>query len=119
MNKIIDYLKIYLLFLIMLISYLIFISIFYYFEIINYKTVSIINYIALIIMFFIIGYKISNIRVNRGYLNGFIISSVLVIIFSLITLIMSKITFSSLVYYLSLILSSMIGGIIGINKKEN
>ena len=45
-----------------------------------------------------------------------IISIILVILFSLVSLIVSKLTFSSLVYYLSLIISSMIGGIVGVGK---
>ena len=117
MNKIINYIKCYLLFLIILIIYLLIISLLYYFEILNYKTVSIINFISSIIMFFILGFKIANIERNKGYYNGFIISLILIIIFTLISLIFFKIDFSSLIYYLSLILSSITGGIIGVIKK--
>ena len=117
MKNIICYLKTYLIYIILLIVYLLIISLFYYFELISFKTLSILNYIFNLILFFIIGFKISKIKHKRGYFYGFIISIVLVIIFSIITLIISKIDISNIVYYLSLIISSMIGGIIGVNKK--
>ena len=118
MNKIINYLKSILLFLIILIIYLIIISLIYYFELINYKTLSIINYIFMIILFLILGIKVSHLERKKGYLNGFLIATTLIILFALISLILGKISFSSLVYYLSLIISSMIGGILGIKEKK-
>ncbi len=111
-----NYLKCYLLYFLILIIYLILVSIFYYFNLINYKTINIINYLVNLLLFFILGYKISSLEKKRGYLHGFLISSLLVILFSFICLILSKYNFSSLVYYLSLIISSMIAGIIGVSK---
>lgn len=116
MNKIINYLKSISLFLILFIVYLLIISLIYFLEVINYNTVSIINYIIILLLFFILGFKTSILERNKGYLNGFIVSSTLCIIFSLITLFISKYSFATLVYYLSLILSSITGGIIGIQK---
>ena len=111
-----NYLKCYSLYFILLFCYLIIMSIFYYFNIINYKTMNILNYLLNLVLFFILGYKISSLEKKRGYLHGFLISSLLVILFSIICLILSKFSFSSLVYYLSLIISSMIAGIIGVSK---
>ena len=117
MNKLINYLKTYLLFLIVLILYLIIISLIYYFELINYKTLSIVNYIFMILLFFLLGFKVSSLERKKGYLNGFISSVVLIILFVLFSLLTTKISFNSLVYYLSLIVSSIIGGIIGVKEK--
>ena len=117
MNKIINYLKTYLLFLIVLIIYLIVFSLIMYFELISYKTLNIINYIFVILLFFITGFRISNLERNKGYLNGFFISSILIILFTIISLILGKLNLSSLIYYISVILSSIFGGIIGVNKK--
>ena len=117
MNKIVNYLKTYLLFFIILIIYLLLVSLFKYLELFNYNTINIINYIFLIIMFFLLGFKISKIEKKKGYLNGFLISTFLIILFSLISLVINKINFSSLVYYLTLILSSIIGGIMGVKKE--
>ena len=115
----INYLKTILLYLIILTIYLLFINIIYYFEIFTFKTIIILNYIFNLIMFFICGYKIASLEQKKGYLKGFVISTILIIIFTLISLIISKITFTSLVYYLSLITSSIIGGILGVTKKEH
>ena len=101
---------------ILLIFYLLIISIFYYFELFNYKTVSIINYTINLLLFFLLGFKISHLEHKRGYLNGFLASIILIIVFSIITLISSNFGISNLVYYLSLILSSMLGGIFGVTK---
>lgn len=119
MNKIINYLKSYLLFFIILIIYLIAISLLYYYNLFNYKTICIINFIFIMLEFFILGFNISHKEGKKGYLNGFLISVFLVILFTVISLIIHSISFSSLIYYLSLILSSIFGGIIGVTKKVN
>ena len=116
MQKIINYLKSYTYYIILLVIYLLIISIFYYFELFNYKTVSIINYTANLVLFFLMGFKISKMEHKRGYLNGFLIAIILIIVFSIISLIYSHFGISNLVYYLSLILSSILGGIFGVTK---
>lgn len=119
MNKIINYLKSISLFLILFIVYLLIISLIYYLEILSYNVVSIINYIIILLLFFVLGFKTSSLERSKGYLNGFIVSTSICILFSIITLFISKYSFGSLVYYLSLILSSITGGIIGVSKKCN
>lgn len=116
MNKIIDYLKVIGFYFLLLIIYLLFISIFNYFEIISYKVINIITYIYLLIIGALSGIKISRKVRKKGYLNGFIIGITIVLLFTIITLIMKEFSFSTLVYYLTLILSTIIGGIIGIPK---
>ncbi len=117
MNKIINYLKNISIFIIVLFIYLLLISIMGYFEILNYKTINIINYIVMIILFLLLGFKTAHTEQKKGYLNGFLVSLILIIIFLIISLIISKISFSNIVYYISLILSSIIGGIIGVKDK--
>lgn len=113
-----NYIKIILKYFLIILVYTLIISIFYYFEIFSYKTLRIINYIINILLFSYNGYKIANLEGKKGYLNGFLISLIIVIIFILISLIISKMSFSTLVYYLSLISSSITGGIIGVSKKQ-
>lgn len=117
MNKVINYLKSISLFVIIFIIYLILISIFTYFEILPFKTIGIINYIAILLLFFILGYKSANLEGRKGYLNGFLISLILITVFLIITLIIDKIDLSKLIYFLTLITSSVTGGIIGVRKK--
>lgn len=117
MNKILNYLKSISLFLIIFIFYQFIISLIYYFELFSHNTLNIINYIVILLLFFILGFKTSKLERSKGYLNGFIVSFTLCFLFSIITLLLSKYTFGTLVYHLSLILSSITGGIIGIQKK--
>ena len=119
MNKIINYLKSISLFLILFLIYLLIISLIYYLEILSYNTVSIINYIVILLLFFVLGFKTSSLERSKGYLNGFIVSTSICILFSIITLFISKYSFGALVYYLSLILSSITGGIIGVTKNSH
>ncbi len=84
---------------------------------ISYTLFPIILLCLLELLFGLTGYKRASLERKKGYLQGFIISLILILIFTIITLITSKITFSTLVYYLSLIFSSITGGIIGVSKK--
>ena len=117
MNKVINYLKSISLFLLIFLCFLFIISLVSYFELISFKSISIINYIAILILFFILGFKASNLEGRKGYLNGFLVSLIIIIIFVIITLIIDKIDFSKLVYFLTLMASSVTGGIIGVNNK--
>lgn len=117
MNKVINYLKSISLFLLIFLCYLLIISLVSYFELISFKSISIINYIVILILFFILGFKASNLEGRKGYLNGFLVSLITIIIFVIITLIIDKIDFSKLVYFLTLMASSVTGGIIGVNNK--
>ena len=119
MNKIYNYLKCYLMFFIILSFYLIIISLITYYELLSYNVLSIIHYIFFLLLFFLLGLRISNLERNKGYLNGFLISLILIIIFSIITLIIDKYTFSKLVYFLTLIATSVTGGILGVQIKNH
>ena len=112
-----NYIKTILKYLVIILIYSIIISILYYTELINYKTLRIINYIINILLFSLTGYKIASLERKKGYLQGFLISLILILIFIIISLITCKINFSTLVYYLSLISSGVTGGIIGVSKK--
>lgn len=114
LGEIMNYLKSFLCFFIYMFIYLIFISIFYYFEVFNNFTLSIINYICVLALFFYLGFNISKKIKFKGYLNGFVVSLVVVLLFSTFTLIFDEFCFSTLVYYLSLMVSSIIGGIVGV-----
>ena len=118
MSKVKDYLKITLLFILVLMIYLAIISIFRYYEVFNYKILNIVNYILLLILYFYSGMRISSIKKTKGYLNGFIIGIIITFIFAILSLILYRLNFSSLVYYLSLISSSILGGIIGVYIKK-
>lgn len=116
MNILLTYLKNIYKFIILFIITLLLSSLFYYFEILDLKVVNIINYILTLLLFFIFGMKLSNIRKSKGYLNGFVIGVIMTLLFSLVTIITSKYSINTLIYYLTLILSSITGGIVGVSK---
>ncbi len=117
MNIILTYLKSIYKFIILFIILLLISSLFYYLEILDLNVINIINYVLTLLLFYILGLKISKIRKSKGYLNGFIIGLIITLIFSLITIIISKYSLNTLIYYLTLILSSITGGIIGVSQK--
>ena len=119
MNKLINYLKVIGYYIAILVIYLLIISILYYFEVLNYRVTYILNYIFVLLLSGFSGFKISRYERQKGYLNGFSIGIIIAFIYFIITILMHEYNFSSLVYYLTLILSSIIGGIIGVpNEKK-
>ena len=105
-------------FLASLFIYLIVISLFGFLDLFSYKVCSVISYIYIILLFFVCGIKIGNKSENKGYLSGLIIGSTNVLLMFILGIIFnSGYNVSVLIYYFTLILSSVIGGMIGINRK--
>lgn len=90
-----------------------------YFNIISGTVVKVIGMIIMYILLFITGYMLGNKGIEKGYLIGIKYGSLFMVIVILINLIIfkSKFTFVSIVYYLSIILTTMVGSILGIQKK--
>lgn len=118
LNKTINYIKSAAEIVIILLAYTLITTIFYYFEIINPNTLNILNYIITLILFIYLGYKTAKRNKEKGYLSGLIISLIISILFILISIITKDFKISSLIYYITLIASSIIGGIIGVSKTE-
>ena len=118
MEKLKNYLKILGYYFSILFIYLLTISLFNYFELLNYKVLNIVSYIIILLLHIYTGIKVSRYERKKGYLNGFIIGLTLVILFSIITIIISKFSLSTLIYYITLVLASMIGGIIGVPNEK-
>lgn len=70
------------------------------------------------ILMFIVGYILGK-KINKnGYLNGLLLSIICTFIFLLLSLIFRfNLNFNSLLYYLILIVSTIFGSIISINRK--
>ena len=119
MNKMKLYLKGLAYFYLILLGYLIIITTFNYFNIINYKVLSIISYIFMILLFMVVGFFIASKSNKKGYINGLIIGGFNIILFLFIAVILGenpKITIG--IYFLTLLLSSTIGGMFGINYQK-
>lgn len=118
MDKFKNYLKIFGYYFSILFIYLLTVSLFNYFELFNYKVLNIVSYIFILLLHVFLGIKVSRYERKKGYLNGFIVGLILVILFSIITIIISKFSISTLIYYITLVLASMIGGIIGVPNEK-
>lgn len=96
------------------------VSLLYYFSNISYKSIANILYIFMILLFFINGFITGSKRVNKGYINGIKYGLVFIIVIYLIGSIAFRFNISlyKILYYVVLILSSIIGSMIGINIKK-
>jgi len=87
---------------------------------VNSTITNLILFIYNLIIFFIMGLKMGKKCASKGYLAGLKIGLVLILILFIINLITIRKIFNitTIIYYLVLILSSITGGMLGINKKD-
>ncbi len=108
----------YIFFILSMLVYLIVISTLGHFSLFSYKVVSVISYVFIVILFFITGFKLGNRSISKGYLSGLIMGLSNVLLMVLLGIIFRSIPgITSIIYYSTLILSSVIGGMFGINRK--
>lgn len=99
-----------------LILFLLVATIFNYFNVISYKTLSTISFIFMILLFIFIGFFIAKKSERNGYFNGFIIGIINIVLLLILSLLMGENPKISIgIYFLILLLSSTIGGMFGIN----
>lgn len=91
-----------------------------YFDITNQNTSTIIKILIPIISFFIGSFILGKNSNKKGWLEGLKLSSILILLFILLNYIIFKQSFQikSIIFYITLIISSILGSIIGINKKN-
>ena len=106
--------------IVVIITSIIILSILSYFNIISENTHNIIRIIILFIMLFLSGLSLGKKKEKKGYLDGIILSGIILIIFFMLRLIFVRsFDLSILVYYLLIALVTTSGSILGINKKKN
>lgn len=87
-------------------------------NLLNYKTNNIIILIIMILVMLISGYILSNNITKKKYLHGLIFGIITTLILFIISIIYKPTyTYNTLIYYILLILSSMIGAMISTIKK--
>ena len=116
--KLIKYVKGMLFFLVPFITLLFIITIFYYFDILSNQSIKYFKFIILLLSCLIGGVYVGKQSKNKGYLNGIILSSIVLVFFFLITLFFGNFKWQILVYYLIIMLTTTIGSMIGINRKN-
>jgi len=91
-----------------------------YFNILNTSSLKVISIITIILSLFIGGYLTGRKANKKGYLEGIKFGLIMIIIVLLLNLLIFKNEFNliNILYYISLLTSSMIGGMFGIMKKS-
>lgn len=91
----------------------------YYFNIINQNTYKVLKIIIILLNIFISSFILGKKADNKGYLEGIKLAIIIIPIFLILTILINE-TFKlrSLLYYTIITITSITGGMIGINKKK-
>lgn len=115
MNTFYKYIKSLIIFLSSIVTIPIFLTIF---NLLKLKTNRIIIIIIGALLMFIIGLIIGKKSESKGYLNGLLLSVISILILLIISLIFRfPLNINTLIYYIVLILATVFGSMLGINKK--
>ena len=93
------------------------ITIFYYFNIINETTYNILKLIILLFSIFINSFILGKNTKNKSYKEGIIYGIILISILLLLTIVLSKIKIKLLIFYPLILITSILGSMIGKVKK--
>ena len=104
-------------FCILIISSII-ITIFNYFNILNGTILKVLELFIPLISIFIGSYKLGKTSNQKGYIEGLKYGLIWVILFVIICLICKVFDWTSIIYYFILLFISILGSILGINKKK-
>ena len=113
-----SYIKAILLNIIELFLLLFLITIMYYFNLINEKTFEVLKLVVLLFSIFINSFILGKNTKRKSYLEGIIYGSILITILLIITLILSKIQIKLLIFYPLILITSILGSMIGSVKKN-
>lgn len=105
-------------FFIIIISGTLVITIFNYFNILGSNIISIMRLILPVIAMFISSYKLGKVSDKKGYLEGLKFGGIVILIFTILVILLDKLELRSLIYYLILLLTSVMSSMIGINRKK-
>ncbi len=106
-------------FLLVVAVFAIILTIFNYYDIVTNKLFKVIKVLIPSLALFIGGYKVGNNANKKGYIEGIKLSLIVIVILFMFSYLGFNASFSIslILYYIILIISSMLGAMIGINKK--
>ena len=102
---------------IIIIMFTLLITILSYFNIFNDNITKIMKYIIPIISTFIGGIMMGTRTNKKGIIEGLRLSFIIISIFMLFSIILSSFKLQSLIYYLIIIITTIFGSLIGVQKK--
>ena len=118
MKNTLKYLKTFGIFMSYLLISNFFISLLYLYTNLSKNTCNIITFIFVLLIFIIIGFKYGHQSNNKGYINGLKFSLIIIGIFLLSSLLIKEFKFTSIIYYLIIIIVITLGSMLGINIKN-
>lgn len=89
-----------------------------YFNLISPKVLSILKLLTTLIAIFISSYKLGKQSEKKGYIEGIKFGTIIISIFLLLILLFDKFSIKSLIYYLIILLTSILSSMLGINHKK-
>lgn len=95
-----------------------FLTLLYYFNIIDLSLFSILKLLTIMISFLIIGFILGKESIKKGYLQGIRYSIVWISFLFAITIILHKFQFKTFIFYFIIFFCSILGSVFGINKKK-
>ncbi len=106
-------------FLLVVVIFAIVLTIFNYYDIVTNKLFKVIKVLIPSFALFIGGYKVGNSANKKGYIEGIKLSLIVIVLLFMFSYLGFNASFniSLILYYIILIISSMLGAMIGINKK--
>ena len=106
-------------FLLVVAVFAIILTIFNYYDIVTNKLFKVIKVLIPSLALFIGGYKVGNNASKKGYIEGIKLSLIVIVLLFMFSYLGFNASFSIslILYYIILIISSMLGAMIGINKK--
>lgn len=93
-------------------------NILYYFDIISYNIVKYFKILSIILPSLFGGIKIGFKSNNKGYIAGFKLSLIFISILLIFSLFNKSFGFKTIFYFIIIIITIILGGMIGINKKH-
>lgn len=91
----------------------------YYFNIIGQNTYKVLKIIIILLNIFISSFILGKSAENKGYLEGIKLAVIVIPIFLILTILTNEVfKLRSLLYYTIITITSITGGMIGINKKK-
>ena len=98
---------------------IILVTIFNYFNVLNGIVLKVVEIFIPIIGIFIGSDKIGRGATKKGYIEGLKYGLLWIIVFLLINLFLKSLNFRNAIYFLGLIVDSMLASMMGINRKKN
>lgn len=91
-----------------------------YFNIMSYKVLNVMKYIVLIVSIFVGGFIFGKNSNNKGWLEGLKFGLIIVVILLLFNYLVFNMPFTikALIYYGTVLATSILGSVLGINKKK-